>query len=120
MRDKLKKKEDTIDKAMARAAKPKKTYVEPPKNLKPGATVKIVDMNQEATVLKEPDKNGNVRVQAGIIKMDVHITLSLIHIFQSLSGTLSIIIIPQKIFLSGLFNSNRFCKVSRLINVAAL
>ena len=70
----LKKKEDTIDKAMARAAKPKKTYVEPPKNLKPGATVKIVDMNQEATVLKEPDKNGNVRVQAGIIKMDVHIT----------------------------------------------
>ena len=70
MRDKLKKKEDTIDKAMARAAKPKKTYVEPPKNLKPGATVKIVDMNQEATVLKEPDKNGNVRVQAGIIKMD--------------------------------------------------
>lgn len=74
MRDKLNKKEDTIDKAMARAAKPKKTYVEPPKNLKPGTMVKIVDMNQEATVLKEPDKNGNVRVQAGIIKMDVHIT----------------------------------------------
>ena len=74
MRDKLNKKEDTIDKAMARASKPKKTYVEPPKNLKPGTMVKIVDMNQEATVLKEPDKNGNVRVQAGIIKMDVHIT----------------------------------------------
>ena len=74
MRDKLNKKEDTIDKAMARAAKPKKTYVDPLKNLKPGTTVKIVDMNQEATVLKEPDKNGNVRVQAGIIKMDVHIT----------------------------------------------
>ena len=74
MRDKLKQKEDTIDAAMARAAKPKKTYVEPPKNLKPGTTVKIVDMNQEATVLKEPDKNGNVRVQAGIIKMDVHVT----------------------------------------------
>lgn len=74
MRDKLKKKEDTIDAAMARAAKPKKTYVKPPKNLKPGTLVKIVDMNQEATVLKEPDKNGNVRVQAGIIKMDVHVT----------------------------------------------
>ncbi len=74
MRDKLKKKEDTIDAAMARAAKPKKTYVEPPKDLKPGSSVKIIDMNQEATVLKEPDKNGNVRVQAGIIKMDVHVT----------------------------------------------
>lgn len=74
MRGRLKEKEDNIDAAMARAAKPKKTYAEPPKNLKPGASVKIVDMNQEATVLKEPDKNGNVRVQAGIIKMDVHIT----------------------------------------------
>lgn len=73
-REGLKKKEDSIDTKMARAAKPKKTYVDPPKNLKPGAAVKILDMNQEATVLKEPDKDGNVRVQAGIIKMDVHIT----------------------------------------------
>lgn len=73
-REKLKSKEDTIDNAMKRAAKPKKTFSNPPKNLKEGDTVKIVDMNQEATVLKTPDKNGNVRVQAGIIKMDVHIT----------------------------------------------
>lgn len=73
-REKLKKHEDSIDTAMARAAKPKKTYAEPPKNLKPGALVKIVDMNQEATVINPPDKNGKVKVQAGIIKMDVHIT----------------------------------------------
>ena len=59
---------------MKRAAKPKKTFVNPPKNLKEGDTVKILDMNEEATVLKQPDKNGNVRVQAGIIKLDVHIT----------------------------------------------
>jgi len=74
MRQSLKKKEDSIDEAMQKAAKPKKTYVEPPKDLKPGASVKIVDMNQEATVLSVPDKKGNVKVQAGIIKMDVHIT----------------------------------------------
>lgn len=73
-REKLKTKEDTIDNAMKRAAKPKKTFSNPPKNLKVGETVKILDMNQEASVLKEADKNGNVRVQAGIIKMDVHIT----------------------------------------------
>lgn len=73
-RESLKEKEDSIDTKMARVAKPKKSYVEPPKNLKPGAAVKILDMNQEATVLKEPDKDGNVRVQAGIIKLDVHIT----------------------------------------------
>lgn len=73
-REKLKKREDSIDSAMARVAKPKKTYADPPKDLKPGALVKIVDMNQEATVLNPPDKKGMVRVQAGIIKMDVHIT----------------------------------------------
>ncbi len=74
MRQNLKKREDSIDEAMAKASKPKKTYVDPPKNLKAGETVKILDMNQEATVLSPPDKKGKVRVQAGIIKMDVHIT----------------------------------------------
>lgn len=74
IRSSLKEKEESIDKTMARVSKPKKTYVDPPKNLKPGTTVKIIDMNQEATVLNVPDKKGNVRVQAGIIKMDVHIT----------------------------------------------
>lgn len=73
-REKLKGKQDSIEAGMARAAKPVKTYREPPKNLKKGSFVKIVDMNQDATVIKEPDKNGMVRVQAGIIKMDVHIS----------------------------------------------
>lgn len=74
VRDKLKKREDSIDEKMKRAAKPKERFVDPPKNLKPGETVKIIDLNQEAVVLKVPDKSGNVRVEAGIIKMDVHIT----------------------------------------------
>lgn len=73
-RESLKKKEDSIDKKMARASKPKKSYVEPPKNLKLGQTVKIIDMNEEASVLKLPDKKGMLRVQAGIFKMDVHIS----------------------------------------------
>lgn len=74
VRDKLKKREDSLDEKMKRAAKPKERFVDPPKNLKPGETVKIIDLNQEAIVLKTPDKSGNVRVEAGIIKMDVHIT----------------------------------------------
>ncbi len=73
-RESLKKKEDSIDKKMARASKPKKTYVDPPKNLKLGQTVKIIDMNEEASILKLPDKKGMLRVQAGIFKMDVHIS----------------------------------------------
>ncbi len=74
VRDSLKKREESLDAKLASAAKPKKTYAEPPKNLVPGTTVKIVDMNQEAVVIKEPDKNGLVKVQAGIINIDVHIS----------------------------------------------
>lgn len=73
-RAKLKQKEDTIDAAMQKAQKPRKVYHDLPKNLKAGDTVRIVSMNQEATVLKPPGKDGNVRVQAGIIKMDVHLS----------------------------------------------
>ncbi|MCH5185459.1 MAG: endonuclease MutS2 [Oscillospiraceae bacterium] len=73
-REKLKGKQESIEEGMARAAKPVKTYREPPKNLKRGSPVKIVDMDREAIVIKEPDKNGMVRVQAGIIKMEVHIS----------------------------------------------
>lgn len=73
-RETLSKKEESIDKSMKTAAKPRKTYAPPPKDLKPGTPVKIVSMNQEASVLKPPNKDGMVRVQAGIIKMDVHVT----------------------------------------------
>ncbi len=74
VRDTLKKREETLDEKMERAAKPKSRFVDPPKNLKAGETVRIIDLDQEAIVLKVPDKSGNVRVEAGIIKMDVHIT----------------------------------------------
>ena len=73
-RENLRKKEESIDKAMQRAQKPRKTYQEPPKNLKAGDTVKIVSMDQEASILKPPGKDGMTRVQAGIIKMDVHVS----------------------------------------------
>lgn len=73
-REKLKQHEETIDEKMKRVSKPKQTFVDPPKNLKPGESVKIIDLNQEAVVIKPADKSGNVRVEAGIIKMDVHVS----------------------------------------------
>lgn len=73
-RDKLKKREESIDKQMQKSAQPRKTYREPPKNLKPGETVKLLDMDQTATVLKPADSKGMVRIQAGIMKTDVHIS----------------------------------------------
>lgn len=73
-RDKLKKREESIDKQMQKSTQPRKTYREPPKNLKPGETVKLLDMDQTATVLKPADSKGMVRIQAGIMKTDVHIS----------------------------------------------
>ena len=45
-REKLKKREDNIDAKMKRVSKPKQTFVEPPKDLKPGELVKILDLDQ--------------------------------------------------------------------------
>ncbi len=73
-REKLKHREDKLNSSMQNADKPKKTYREPPKNLKEGDSVRIIDMDQPATILKVPNSKGIARVQAGILKMDVHIT----------------------------------------------
>lgn len=73
-REKLKKHEDNIDKQMKKSAQPRKTYRELPKNLKPGETVRLIDMDQLATVIKPADSKGMVRIQAGIMKTDVHIS----------------------------------------------
>ncbi|MDD6736393.1 MAG: endonuclease MutS2 [Clostridiales bacterium] len=72
-REKLKSREEKLDKAMKNSAKPK-PFRKPPKNLKEGDSVRLIDMNQLATVLKKPDAKGMVRVQAGIVKMDVHVS----------------------------------------------
>lgn len=73
-RDRLKSKEESIDSAMAKAAVPEINHRKPIKDLKLGDTVKIIDMDREATVMRLPGKNGLVKVQAGIINMDVHIS----------------------------------------------
>lgn len=73
-REKLKSREDKLDKAMKNSAKPKNTFRKPPQNLKEGDSVRIIDMNQTATVIKKPNSKGVARVQAGIVKLDVHVT----------------------------------------------
>ena len=46
----------------------------PPKNLRRGDRVFIHSMNQTATVSNPPNANGEVQLQAGILKIKVHIT----------------------------------------------
>ncbi len=47
---------------------------QPPKNLKVGDMVRIISLDQEATVLTAPDKSGNLQVQAGIMKIRTNIS----------------------------------------------
>ena len=44
-----------------------------PKNIKKGDTVKILSLNQKGNVLTLPDKNGELMIQAGLMKISVNI-----------------------------------------------
>lgn len=59
---------------MSKPIIPRNTLVKPPKNLKPGDSVLIINLNQKGTVVALPDKNGEAIVQAGIMKINLHIT----------------------------------------------
>ena len=55
-------------------AQPVTRVTEPPRNLKPGDRVRIVHLGTEAGVLSGPDAKGEVQLQAGVMKMKVHIS----------------------------------------------
>lgn len=72
-KDKLKKKLDSVEEGITENIISKKN-AKPPKNLKPGENVTLLGLNQEGIVLNEPDESGNVQVQVGIMKVNVHIS----------------------------------------------
>lgn len=69
----LKEKLSEVESQMVHSLMPKKTLVKPP-TLQIGDEVMILTLNQKGTVLKKADKEGNVLVQAGIMKINVHIS----------------------------------------------
>lgn len=71
---KLKKRADKIDESLAKSTMPRKRYAKPPKNLKPGDPVEITTLGQKGNVISTPDSNGEVQVQVGIMKINVHIS----------------------------------------------
>ncbi|AUS95985.1 endonuclease MutS2 [Clostridium thermosuccinogenes] len=71
---KLKNRLNEIEDSLAESAMPKHGYVKPPENLKPGESVLIVNLNQKGIVINPPDHNGEALVQAGIMKINVHVT----------------------------------------------
>lgn len=50
----------------------KHVYAEAPKDLKAGESVMMINLGQKATVLEPPDADGQVLVQAGIMKVKVN------------------------------------------------
>ena len=72
-RHQLKHKQNEIEDRIGDAVFKKSSH-EPPKNLKLGETVKIVNLNQKGSVLTMPDSEGNLTVQAGIMKVNVNIS----------------------------------------------
>lgn len=69
-RDSLK---EQSDKVSGSGKAEKKVNRRVPKNLKEGETVKILSLDNEATVLSAPDSAGNLMVQAGIMKIKVNV-----------------------------------------------
>ncbi len=74
LRQRVNKSISSLDDSLVESIMPRQGLVKPPKNLKPGDTVLIVNLNQKGTILTVPDKNGEAQVQAGIIKINVHVS----------------------------------------------
>jgi DNA mismatch repair protein MutS2 len=69
LKDKLNKTEGSLTKDILNVKSKK-----PPKNLKVGETVEVLSLNQTGSVISPPDEKGNVEVQVGIMKVNVHIS----------------------------------------------
>jgi DNA mismatch repair protein MutS2 len=74
LRQRVNKSLNKLDDSLVESIMPRQGLVKPPKNLKPGDTVLIVNLNQKGTVITIPDKNGEAQVQAGIMKINVHLS----------------------------------------------
>lgn len=61
------------DVTSAMIAEPQEVYRKVPKDLKLGQSVKVVHLNQKGSVVTLPDKDGELTVQVGIMKMKVNI-----------------------------------------------
>jgi DNA mismatch repair protein MutS2 len=63
-----------IEESLAESFFQRRSNIEPPENLKPGDSVLILDLNRKGTVITPPDRDGEALVQAGIMKINVHVS----------------------------------------------
>ncbi|MGI6669653.1 MAG: endonuclease MutS2 [Acetivibrionales bacterium] len=74
IRARLRNRVSSLEGDISESAFPRRGYVKPPENLKPGDSVLIVNLNQKGTVVEPPDKDGEAIIQAGVMKINVHVT----------------------------------------------
>ena len=73
-REKLRNKLNDMEEALKESQKPSAGLVKPPKDLKPGETVYITNLDQTGQVLSVMEQSDEVQVQVGIMKINVHIS----------------------------------------------
>ncbi|HZJ57977.1 MAG TPA: endonuclease MutS2 [Clostridia bacterium] len=73
-RKRLKRSLDSMEEAIGDSLKPKDGLLIPPKNLKPGESVYIANLDQTGQVLSISAQGDEVQVQVGIMKINVHIS----------------------------------------------
>ncbi len=74
IRTKLRNSINDLEGSLSETLLPRKGYIKPPENLKPGDSVLIVNLNQKGTVVTPPNKDGEAIIQAGIMKINVHVS----------------------------------------------
>ncbi len=74
IRAKLRNSINDLEGSLSETLLPRKGYIKPPENLKPGDSVLIVNLNQKGTVVTPPNKDGEAIIQAGIMKINVHVS----------------------------------------------
>ncbi|NLJ67159.1 MAG: endonuclease MutS2, partial [Clostridiales bacterium] len=73
-RNRLKRDIDMVEEAIGDTLKPTDGLLAPPKDLKPGESVYIPNLDQTGQVLGISDQGDEVQVQVGIMKINVHIS----------------------------------------------
>jgi len=74
IRASIKNKVNRLEESISDSLMPRCGYAEPPRDLKPGDSVLILNLNRNGTVVVPPDNDGEAVVQAGIMKINVHVT----------------------------------------------
>lgn len=74
LRDRLKGSLDKVEDTLAESAIKKYGDVKPPRNLKPGDSVLIVNLDRKGFVKVPPNKDGEAIIQTGIMEINVHVT----------------------------------------------